>query len=683
MPQHGALAIGNATIVEGDDGVAQMQFTVTRTGGTDGAVSASYTITFNGSADASDLATPTLAGTVNFAAGSDTATILVPVAGDRTFEPNETFSVTLSAPSGGATIAGATAIGTITNDDFPPAANVFINEINYDPDGADTGEFLELAGLAGTNLAGWSVVLYNGNGGGSYATIALSGVLSDTANGFGIVALARPNDGIQNGSPDGVALVDNFGRVVQFLSYEGTMTATNGPAAGQTSVDIGVEQGNATTGTSLQLAGSGSSYDDFHWTAGDASTAGGTNSDQSFRSGTDAGELRIDDARVVEGTGGTSVLTFTVHRAGGFASAASVEYAIDFNAAADAADLLAGTPLAGTVSFAAGEYSRTISVPVATDSTGERNESFAINLGATSGNVVVVDGVAVGTILNDDRIPLSIMEIQGAGHVSDYVGQPVSTTGIVTAVDTNGYYLQDAVGDDDLRTSNAVFVFTGAAPAVAVGDALALTGIVGEFKAGVGLSVTQIGSATATIVSRGNALPEAVLIGVGGVRPPTETIDDDALTSFDIATDGIDFWESLEGMLVTVDAPLVVSNSTTFGETDIVASHGVGATGVNARGGITISDGDYNPEKLQLDQLIDPPFGAGQVHSIGDQLASVTGVINYSFEQYELLAFAPVTVTSDVTLSDNDTVLHWRRQPSVDRHLQSREHRSRRRPGQI
>ena len=514
-----------------------------------------------------------------------------------------------------------------------------------------------MAGLAGTNLAGWSVVLYNGNGGASYATIALSGVLNDTADGFGLVALARPNDGIQNGAPDGVALVDNFGRVIQFLSYEGTMTATNGPAAGQTSVDIGVEQVNAATGTSLQLAGSGSSYSDFRWTAGEASTAGGANTGQSFRSGTDVGELRIDDARVVEGTGGTSVLTFTVHRAGGFASAASVDYAIDFNAGANAADLVAGTPLAGTVSFAAGEYSRTISVSVATDAIGERNESFAVTLGATSGNVAVVDGIAVGTILNDDRIPLTIMEIQGAGHVSDYVGQPVSTTGIVTAVDTNGYYLQDAVGDASAETSNAIFVFTGTVPTVAVGDALSVSGTVGEFTGGLGLSVTQLGAATATILSSGNALPQAVLIGTGGLLPPTETIDDDGLTSFDIATDGIDFWESLEGMLVTVDNPLVVSNTGEFGETDIVASLGVGATGVNERGGITISDGDYNPEKLQLDDRFGGLTGYNPDHSIGDRLASVTGILNYSFEHYELLATSAVTTTLDVTLGDNPTVL--------------------------
>ena len=78
-------------------------------------------------------------------------------------------------------------------------------------------------------------------------------------------------------------------------------------------------------------------------------------------------------------------------------------------------------------------------------------------------------------------------------------------------------------------------------------------------------------------------------------------IDDDGLHLYDPATDGIDFYESLEGMLVTVDAPLVVASTTSFGETYVVASGGAGATGINARGGITISDGDLNPERIQID----------------------------------------------------------------------------------
>jgi len=649
----GILSVGDASLVEGNAGVSEMAFTVTRTGGNDSAVSASYSVALTGTASNADLGS-TLTGTVSFEAGQTSAVIRIPVVGDLAGEPNETFSVVLSDPTGGAVLGDASGLGTIVNDDLPPPANVFINEINYDPDGTDTGEFIEIAGLSGTDLTGWSLVLYNGNGGAAYNTQALSGVLADSANGFGFRSIGYPTNGIQNGAPDGIALVDPNGRVIQFLSYEGLMTGTGGPANGLTSTDIGVFQASAPVGTSLQLVGAGSSASDFTWAYDVTSTAGGANNGQSFLSGTDAGQIRIDDAGVVEGTGGTSGLTFTVHRAGGFATEASVAWSIAFDNGADGSDLAAGAATSGTVTFAPGEYTRTITVPVATDSLGEDNEGFTVNLGTVSGNAAVVDGSARGVILNDDPVERSIMAIQGEGHVSDYVGQPVITTGIVTAVDSSGFYLQDPTGDGNSRTSDAVFIRTATAPTVSVGDALQLTGVVGEYKPSeTGLSVTQITASSLAVTSSGNPLPQAVAIGIGGLLAPTESIDSDALSSFNPDVDGIDFWESLEGMRVRVDTPLAVSNTNEYGETDIVASAGVGATGVNERGGITISAGDYNAETLQLDDRL-----ASQPNlSIGDQLSSVTGIVNYSFERYELLATETATVTTDRTLTDDDTSL--------------------------
>jgi hypothetical protein len=650
----GVLSIADASLAEGAEGAADMVFTVTRTGGTDGEVSATYTISLEGTARADDLGTAARTGTVTFAAGQSTATIRVPVAGDRVAEPNETFSVTLSAPAGGATLGDASATGTIVNDDLPPPANVFVNEINYDPEGSDTGEFIEVAGLAGTDLTGWSLVLYNGNGGAPYGTYALSGRLADTANGFGFASVAFPPNGLQNGSPDGVALVDNHGRVIQFLSYEGSFTAVGGPASGMTSTDIGRFQANAPAGTSLQLVGTGSSAADFAWAYDVASTTGGANAGQSFLSGTDQGQIRILDAGTVEGTGGTTLLTFTLHRAGGFATEASVDWSIAFDGGADLADLAAGAARSGTVTFAAGVFSQTITVPVATDSRGEDNEGFTVNLGNVSGNATITDGSARGLILNDDPVERTIMAIQGEGHESAYVGQPVITAGIVTAVDSNGFYLQDPNGDGNVRTSDGLFVFTGTAPGVAVGDGVRLTGVVGEFKpSATGLSVTQVTSSAVEVLSRGNPLPAAVEIGIGGRLPPTESIDSDRLGIFNPEVDGLDFWESLEGMRVTVDTPVAVSNSTAQGETDIVASFGVGATGINARGGITISPGDYNPERIQLDDRL----ASQPVLSAGDQLADVTGVIGYSFNRYELLATSTAAVTADRTAADETTQL--------------------------
>lgn len=160
-------------------------------------------------------------------------------------------------------------------------ASVWVNEIHYDNDGTDTGEFVEVAGTAGTDLAGWQIVAYNGNGGTVYATANLNGVLADQNNGVGTISIAI--SGLQNGAPDGVALIDAQGGVVQFLSYEGVMTATDGPAAGQSSQDIGVSEASSTpVGYSLQLSGSGSQYSDFTWQAAQAATAGSINTGQSI-----------------------------------------------------------------------------------------------------------------------------------------------------------------------------------------------------------------------------------------------------------------------------------------------------------------------------------------------------------------------------------------------------------------
>ena len=162
----------------------------------------------------------------------------------------------------------------------PASAQVFINELHYDNSGADTGEAIEVAGPAGTDLSSWSIVLYNGNGGALYNTISLSGTIADQENGFG--TLAFPISGIQNGSPDGIALV-NGSTVIQFLSYEGSFTAVGGPANGMVSIDIGVTEPSSTpAGFSLQLTGSGTTAAEFLWAPAQAHTFGAINAGQSF-----------------------------------------------------------------------------------------------------------------------------------------------------------------------------------------------------------------------------------------------------------------------------------------------------------------------------------------------------------------------------------------------------------------
>jgi hypothetical protein len=140
-------------------------------------------------------------------------------------------------------------------------------------------QFVEVAVTAGTDLSGWTLYYYNGSNGQSYATSSLSGVAPSSGVSFVSVNQA----GIQNGGSDGIALVDNSNNVVHFISYEGTVKASNGPASGMISTDVGVqESSSAPIGYSLQLAGSGCSYDDFSWQNPASNTKGRVNNGQSF-----------------------------------------------------------------------------------------------------------------------------------------------------------------------------------------------------------------------------------------------------------------------------------------------------------------------------------------------------------------------------------------------------------------
>lgn len=166
------------------------------------------------------------------------------------------------------------------------AQNVWTNEIHYDNVGTDEGEFIEvvLENAGSYNLADFAVTLYNGNSGESYDTKTLDVfTMGDVEGDFSILYYDYPSNGIQNGESDGFA-ISYQGTLIdgQFLSYEGTLTALDGPASGFTSTDIGVSEINADPGTSLQLSGTGSQYIEFVWQPTAPETKGTLNNNQIF-----------------------------------------------------------------------------------------------------------------------------------------------------------------------------------------------------------------------------------------------------------------------------------------------------------------------------------------------------------------------------------------------------------------
>ena len=255
---------------------------------------------------------------------------------------------------------------------------------------------------------------------------------------------------------------------------------------------------------------------------------------------------------------------------------------------------------------------------------------------------------------------LAIHEIQGAAHISPHAGENVSNVpGIVTAKSTNGFWMQDPNPDADTATPEGIFVFTSSAPtAVAVGDSVRVSARVQEFRPGgaasTNLTTTELSTPTIAVVSTGNPLPVATVVGTGGRVPPSEVIEDDVSGSvetsgvFDPASDGIDFWESMEGMRLQLNNPVAVGPTNDFGETHVVGDDGANATGVTARGGVLVRANDFNPERVVLDDFVTPGL---PVMNVGDHyLGAVSGVLDYNFGNFMLeLTSMPVAVHDGVT----------------------------------
>ncbi|GEM_PF-1724440 len=267
-------------------------------------------------------------------------------------------------------------------------------------------------------------------------------------------------------------------------------------------------------------------------------------------------------------------------------------------------------------------------------------------------------GIPASTAVYSNTSP-PIHDIQGAAHLSPFLNADVTNVhGIVTVVGSNGFYMQDPNPDNDPATSEGIFVFTGAAPTVSVGDEVLVDGTVSEFyPGGIGtgnLPTTELINPTVVVSSTGNPLPAAIVLGNGGRVPPNQTIDDDGNTSFDPDTDGLDFYESLEGMLVQINDAVVVGGNR-FGEIAVVGDSGANAGLLSPRGAIVVQPGDFNPERIIIDDAIvdaEPDVNTGDYFT-----QPITGVVDYSFGNFKVLNPFPLPpVVSGGLLSETTTV---------------------------
>ncbi|WP_227394817.1 chitobiase/beta-hexosaminidase C-terminal domain-containing protein [Jeotgalibacillus aurantiacus] len=234
---------------------------------------------------------------------------------------------------------------------------------------------------------------------------------------------------------------------------------------------------------------------------------------------------------------------------------------------------------------------------------------------------------------------IKIHDIQSEDQFSPYEGLSVpNVEGVITyVVNGSSFYMQSLTADDNPGTSEGILVYSRN-HGKSVGDHVKVSGTVLEFyvegyaeRAETDLPITQIEATSIATEATGLELPAPVVIGgPEGIEVPTEVIDNDNLASFDPEEDGIDFYESIEGMLVEV-AEGTASGPQKYGEVAVITNYGDEV--YSQAGGAIVKPGDFNPERVFID-VDDESF----VVKTGDKMTSAAvGVMSYGFGKYKVL----------------------------------------------
>jgi predicted extracellular nuclease len=348
--------------------------------------------------------------------------------------------------------------------------------------------------------------------------------------------------------------------------------------------------------------------------------------------------LSINDVTQAEGNSGTTNFNFTVSL-NQAAPAGGVSYTVN---TADGTATLAYSDYQQISnlndSIPEGQTSKTVTVLVNGDTATEANENFTVNITNVTG-ATLGDGTGIGTISNDDVNLVPIHDIQGNGSTSPFLGQSVTTTGIVTALRTGSYFIQtpDANIDADPNTSEGVLVFTSPG-GLALGSLVQVTGTVAEFRstsANINSPTsTELTSASASLLSTGNVLPTPVTLTAADTNP----------------TGSLEQLEKYEGMRVHINSMTVVAPTDGFKNEANATSTSSGVfwgvitgvarpfrePGIEAPNGLPTGSTvtippvprfDANPEHIRVDS--DAQTGASPIDvTTGATITNLTGVFD-------------------------------------------------------
>jgi hypothetical protein len=334
-----SLSINNATVTEGNSGTKTLTFTVSLSAAASTAVTYDIATANNTATAGSDYVANSLAGQ-SIPAGVTSKTFSVTINGDTTIEPNETFFVNVGSVVG-ATVADATGVGTISNDDTPSLSinNATVTEGNS---GTKTLTFTVSLSAAASTAVTYNITTANNTatGGSDYVASSLAG----------------------QSIPAGVT--------------SKTFSVTiNGDTTIEPNETFYVNVSSVNGATVADPTGVGTISND------------------------DYPSLSINNASISEGNSGTKTLTFTVSLSAAASNTVTYNVSTANNTATAGSDYVA-VPVTAQ-SIAAGVTSKPVSVTINGDTAIEPNETFYVNVSSVNG-ATVADPTGVGTISNDD-----------------------------------------------------------------------------------------------------------------------------------------------------------------------------------------------------------------------------------------------------------------------------------------
>ena len=640
------LSIGSASVTEGNSGSANLTFTVSLDAASGKQVTVGYAEGAGGTATSGTDYTALSAGTLTFAAGDTSKTVAVLVRGDTTDEPNETVVVTLSSPTNAAVSATAgSGTGTITDDDDAPKVTLALSRTSIPESGA-------------TNRTTVTARLDHPSSQPTTITVAAAPGRNAAAGDFSLSSNATLT--IAAGS----------------TSSSGTVTVT------------AVDNSRDDPDKSVTVSGSATNSQGITQPASLTLTITDDDGEPT---------LSIDSPSVAEGDSGSASLTFTVSLDAASGKQVTVGYAEGAGGTATSGTDYTALS-AGTLTFAAGDTSKTVAVSVRGDTTDEPNETVVVVLSSPTNAIVsATAGSGTGTITDDDATPkvtlaLSRTSIPESGSTSSAtvtarLDHPSSQDTTITVAASAG--ANTASGDFRLSSNKTLTIAAGATSSSGTVTVTAVDNSTDEADKSVAVSgtatnsqgITQPSSVMLTItdddgaptLSIGSA---SVTEGNSGSASLTFTVSLDAASGKQVtvayaegaggtATSGTDYTALSAGTLTFAagDTSKTVTVSVTGDTTDepnetvVVALSGptnatVSATASSGTG--TITDDDATPTvTLALSRTSIPESGATNSTTITaklDRPSSAATTIT--------VAAAPGTnaAASDFTLSAGPTL---------------------------